>query len=61
MVDGRWTLAFKDEQACKAVESMIMEEINAQRDEVERRLKPTLQLDTPGHTPEHTTTDTTDD
>ncbi|CAL9043804.1 unnamed protein product [Musa banksii] len=61
LVDGRWTLAFKDEQACKVAESMIMEEINVQRDEVERRLKPALQLDTPGHTPEHTTTDTTDD
>ncbi|XP_042474111.1 protein TRANSPARENT TESTA 9-like isoform X2 [Zingiber officinale] len=43
--DGRWTLAFRDEQACKAAESALIEELNMQRNEVEQRLKPLLQLE----------------
>ncbi|XP_074564364.1 protein TRANSPARENT TESTA 9 isoform X2 [Curcuma longa] len=46
LVDGRWTLAFKDEEACKAAESMLVEEINLQQGEVERRLKLLLNADT---------------
>nr|XP_019707440.1 LOW QUALITY PROTEIN: protein TRANSPARENT TESTA 9-like [Elaeis guineensis] len=49
--DGRWTLAFRDEQSCKTAESMVIEEINLQRRAVEQRLKPLLELDIPGHTP----------
>ncbi|KAG6505614.1 hypothetical protein ZIOFF_037979 [Zingiber officinale] len=46
LVDGRWTLAFKDEEACKAAESMLVEEINLQQGEVEKRLKLLLDADT---------------
>ncbi|XP_008799469.2 protein TRANSPARENT TESTA 9-like isoform X2 [Phoenix dactylifera] len=52
LVDGRWTLAFRDEQSCKTAESMVIEEINLQRREVEQRLKPLLELDIPGLTRE---------
>ncbi|KAM7274315.1 hypothetical protein ACFE04_028979 [Oxalis oulophora] len=45
-VDGRWTLAFKDEETCKSALSMILEEIKYQTDEVERRLKPLLDSET---------------
>ncbi|KAI3805553.1 hypothetical protein L1987_28043 [Smallanthus sonchifolius] len=41
-VDGRWTLAFKDEASCKSALTMIHEEIDLQCKEVERRLKPLL-------------------
>lgn len=53
--DGRWTLAFRDEQSCKTAESMVTEEINLQRRAVEKRLKPLLELDIPGHTLESST------
>ncbi|WCJ42307.1 Protein TRANSPARENT TESTA 9 [Euphorbia peplus] len=42
LVDGRWTLAFRNEESCKSAFSMILEEIKLQNDEVERRLKPVL-------------------
>ncbi|KAL5549471.1 hypothetical protein UlMin_004702 [Ulmus minor] len=42
LVDGRWTLAFRDEESCKCAMSMILEELNRQTNEVERRLKPLL-------------------
>ncbi|KAD4179964.1 hypothetical protein E3N88_28555 [Mikania micrantha] len=42
LVDGRWTLAFKDEASCKSALTMIHEEIDLQCKEVERRLKPLL-------------------
>lgn len=45
LVDGRWTLAFSDEESCKFALSMILEEINLQSKEVERRLKPLLDLE----------------
>ncbi|KAK7329129.1 hypothetical protein VNO77_23275 [Canavalia gladiata] len=45
-VDGRWTLAFRDEVSCKSALSMILEEINFLSDEVNRRLKPVLNLET---------------
>ncbi|XP_021891482.1 uncharacterized protein LOC110809842 isoform X2 [Carica papaya] len=45
LVDGRWTLAFRDEESCKNALSMILEEINLQRNEVERRLKPLLEVE----------------
>ncbi|KAK4757282.1 hypothetical protein SAY87_007409 [Trapa incisa] len=45
LVDGRWTLAFRDDESCKLALSMIIEEINMQRNEVERRLKPLLSVD----------------
>ena len=41
-VDGRWTLAFKDNESCKSAFSMILEEIDLQSKEVEKRLKPLL-------------------
>ncbi|KAG5559713.1 hypothetical protein RHGRI_009283 [Rhododendron griersonianum] len=44
LVDGRWTLAFRDEDSCKSAVSMIVEEINLLCNEVERRLKPLLDL-----------------
>ncbi|KAG6507052.1 hypothetical protein ZIOFF_032392 [Zingiber officinale] len=46
LINGRWTLAFNDEEACKAAEAMLVEEINLQRSEVERRLIPLLNADT---------------
>lgn len=45
-VDGRWTLAFRDEETCKSAFLMIVEEINFLSDEVHRRLKPLLNLET---------------
>ncbi|XP_052182421.1 protein TRANSPARENT TESTA 9 isoform X2 [Diospyros lotus] len=42
LVDGRWTLAFRDEVSCKSAMSMIIEEMNSQSTEVERRLKTLL-------------------
>ncbi|XP_068641608.1 protein TRANSPARENT TESTA 9-like isoform X2 [Aristolochia californica] len=47
LIDGRWTLAFKDEQSCKAAESMVLEELQLQSTEVERRLNHLLDLDGP--------------
>lgn len=44
LVDGRWTLAFRDEESCKSALSMILEEINLQSNEVERRIKPLLDI-----------------
>ncbi|XP_050236865.1 protein TRANSPARENT TESTA 9-like isoform X1 [Mercurialis annua] len=44
LVDGRWTLAFRNEESCKIAFSMTIEEINLQNDEVERRLKPLLDI-----------------
>ncbi|KAM7269361.1 hypothetical protein ACFE04_024858 [Oxalis oulophora] len=46
LVDGRWTLAFRDEETCKSAASMICEETNLQTSELERRLKPLLDLET---------------
>ncbi|XP_027363681.1 protein TRANSPARENT TESTA 9-like [Abrus precatorius] len=45
-VDGRWTLAFRDEESCKSALSMVLEEIIFLSDEVHRRLKPLLNLET---------------
>ncbi|KAE9609879.1 hypothetical protein Lalb_Chr07g0180711 [Lupinus albus] len=45
LVDGRWTLAFRDEESCKSAFSMIVEEINFLSNEVHRRLKPLLNLE----------------
>ncbi|XP_047147936.1 protein TRANSPARENT TESTA 9-like isoform X2 [Vigna umbellata] len=45
-VDGRWTLAFRDEESCKSALCMIVEEINFLCEEVHRRLKPLLNLET---------------
>ncbi|XP_010541104.1 PREDICTED: uncharacterized protein LOC104814647 isoform X5 [Tarenaya hassleriana] len=45
LVDGRWTLAFRDEESCKSAYSMVMYQIDRQRNEVERRLKPLLELE----------------
>ncbi|KAL6952499.1 Protein TRANSPARENT TESTA 9 [Sarracenia purpurea var. burkii] len=44
LVDGRWTLAFRDEDSCKSALAMIIEEVNLQANEVERRLKPLIDL-----------------
>ena len=44
LIDGRWTLAFRDEESCKSAVSMIHEECNQQTKEVERQLKPLLDL-----------------
>ncbi|CAI9766435.1 unnamed protein product [Fraxinus pennsylvanica] len=45
LVDGRWILAFRDEESCKAALTMTLEEIRLQSHEVERRLKPLLELE----------------
>lgn len=45
-VDGRWILAFRDEESCKNAFLMIREEINYLCDEVHRRIKPLLKLET---------------
>ncbi|XP_073052469.1 protein TRANSPARENT TESTA 9-like isoform X1 [Primulina eburnea] len=45
LVDGRWTLAFRDEEICKRALSMIVEEANLQSHQVETILKPLLELD----------------
>ncbi|KAK7347776.1 hypothetical protein VNO80_22315 [Phaseolus coccineus] len=45
-VDGRWTLAFRDEETCKSAFLMIVEENNFLSNEVHRRLKPLLNLET---------------
>ncbi|KAL2533409.1 hypothetical protein Adt_06760 [Abeliophyllum distichum] len=45
LVDGRWTLAFRDEESCKFALTMILEETRLQSHEVERRLKPLLELE----------------
>ncbi|KAL7593358.1 hypothetical protein Lser_V15G33465 [Lactuca serriola] len=42
LVDGRWTLAFRDEASCKSAFTMILEEIDLQCNEVERRLTPLI-------------------
>ncbi|XP_021665915.2 protein TRANSPARENT TESTA 9 isoform X2 [Hevea brasiliensis] len=57
LVDGRWTLAFRNEESCKIALSMILEEISQQSSEVERRLRPLLEfqgdLDTSIQSPHH--------
>ncbi|KAF8118272.1 hypothetical protein N665_0005s0040 [Sinapis alba] len=45
LVDGRWTLAFRDEDSCHDACSMVVDEIDLQCSEVERRLKPLFDLD----------------
>lgn len=45
LVDGRWTLAFRDEESCRSALTMIHEEMYSQSNEVERRLKPLLDLE----------------
>lgn len=45
LVDGRWTLAFSDEQSCKAAESMIIEHMKSQQTEIEGKLCPLLNQD----------------
>ncbi|CAH2051258.1 unnamed protein product, partial [Thlaspi arvense] len=45
LVDGRWTLAFRDEESCYSAYSMVVHEIDLQCSEVERRLKPLFDLE----------------
>ncbi|EPS69887.1 hypothetical protein M569_04875, partial [Genlisea aurea] len=45
LVDGRWTLAFRDEESCKYALNMILEEINLQSRAVERTIQPLLDID----------------
>ncbi|OAY83352.1 uncharacterized protein LOC109727145 isoform X2 [Ananas comosus] len=45
LVDGRWTLAFREEQVCKAAHSMVIEAMNLQQKEVERLVNQLLELD----------------
>ncbi|KMT03645.1 hypothetical protein BVRB_8g189840 [Beta vulgaris subsp. vulgaris] len=62
LVDGRWTLAFRDEESCKSAISLIHKEFNFQRQEVERQLKPLLDpcnLITPPEYPSHPETPNT--
>ncbi|KAL8153457.1 hypothetical protein V2J09_011217, partial [Rumex salicifolius] len=42
LVDGRWTLAFRDQDTCKTAHSIILQEMEFQRKEVGRRIKPLL-------------------
>ncbi|XP_047310433.1 protein TRANSPARENT TESTA 9-like [Impatiens glandulifera] len=46
LIDGRWTLAFRNEASCKSALSMVLEEMCSQSKEVERRLQPLLELET---------------
>ncbi|XP_062184774.1 protein TRANSPARENT TESTA 9-like isoform X1 [Phragmites australis] len=47
LVDGRWTLAFSDEQSCKAAEAMVIEEMKLQKDAIGKQLKPLVEFDMP--------------
>ncbi|KAK9097477.1 hypothetical protein Sjap_022974 [Stephania japonica] len=47
LIDGRWTLAFRDEESCKSALSMIVEKMDHLRDEVGRRLDSLLNLNRP--------------
>ncbi|KAJ0965598.1 hypothetical protein J5N97_026736 [Dioscorea zingiberensis] len=51
LVDGRWTLAFRDAESCKLAETMMIEELSQQSSEVEKRLKPLLDDDFSVHPP----------
>uniref|UniRef100_A0A7N0U4F9 FPL domain-containing protein n=1 Tax=Kalanchoe fedtschenkoi TaxID=63787 RepID=A0A7N0U4F9_KALFE len=55
LVDGRWTLAFRDEESCKSAFSMIMEESNLQSREVEAMLGPLFNLETAVHSSQQAT------
>jgi protein CLEC16A len=46
-IDGRWTLAFGDEQSCKAAETMVVEEIKLQQDAIGKQLKPLVEFEMP--------------
>jgi protein CLEC16A len=46
-LDGRWTLAFGDEQSCKAAETMVIEEIKLQQDAIGKQLKPLVEFEMP--------------
>uniref|UniRef100_A0A1J3E733 Protein CLEC16A-like protein n=1 Tax=Noccaea caerulescens TaxID=107243 RepID=A0A1J3E733_NOCCA len=45
LVDGRWVLAFDDDESCYSAYSMVASEIDLQCSEVERRLKPLFDLE----------------
>ncbi|GER26949.1 hypothetical protein STAS_02626 [Striga asiatica] len=45
LVDGRWTLAFRDEESCKRALTMVLDEAKLLSDEVERVLQPLLDLE----------------
>lgn len=45
LVDGRWTLAFREEQVCKTAHSMVIEAMNLQQKEVERLVNQLLEID----------------
>ncbi|XP_051150372.1 protein TRANSPARENT TESTA 9 isoform X2 [Andrographis paniculata] len=45
LVDGRWTLAFRDEDSCKRALDMILEETKLQSQQVQRSLQPLLEFD----------------
>lgn len=45
LVDGRWTLAFRDDESCKTALSMIIEEFDLQSSEVKRRLNSLLNIE----------------
>lgn len=45
VVDGRWTVAFSDEQACKSAMSSVLEEMMMQRSAIQKELEPLLNFD----------------
>eukprot|EP01018_Ginkgo_biloba_P005050 Gb_22833 [translate_table: standard] len=45
LVDGRWTLAFANEEACMCAKSTILEEMALQSSAVEKELEPLLNYD----------------
>ncbi|AEE77444.1 CLEC16A-like protein [Arabidopsis thaliana] len=45
LVDGRWILAFRDDESCHSAYSMVAGEIDLQCSEVERRLRPLFDLE----------------
>ncbi|KAM3366781.1 hypothetical protein ACQJBY_015856 [Aegilops geniculata] len=53
LVDGRWTLAFRDEQSCKAAEAMVIGEMKLQQDAVREQLKALLEPNMPENGLQH--------
>ncbi|GJN27907.1 hypothetical protein PR202_gb15970 [Eleusine coracana subsp. coracana] len=47
LVDGRWTLAFGDEQSCKAAETMVIEEMKLQQNAIGKQLKSLVEFEMP--------------
>ncbi|KAL8139778.1 hypothetical protein V2J09_005799 [Rumex salicifolius] len=51
VVDGNWTLAFRDEATCKSAQNIIVEEMQLLRKEVGRQIKPLFDIDSSMESP----------